>query len=206
MKSSNVKKVLSIVILCIVVAVTLATIILAVVPKNLYNPISEGYYAITVYKNKESNLYRATENASEEEKTVIEKIKNLQAKSVRDNVLSALFQGTGNFQEEVLYESTVTNAMDKVANVENSVCLIYNYLDEQTLMMNDKACTHEKATGEGKTIVYTKLFMQITNNDEFDVCTVYLTGSDNKSNYRIQFLAHQSVIYDYLTNLNWDVV
>jgi len=206
MKSSNVKKVLSIVILCLVVAITLTTIILAVIPKKLYNPISDGYYAITVYKDQESNLYRATENASTEEKDFVDKITKLQQKSVQDNILSALFQGTGKFEERVVYESTSTDAMSKVANVADTICLIFNYLDEQTLIMNGKECTHANATGEGKTIVYSKMFMQISDNDQFEECTIYLTGSDNKSNYQVKFLAHQSDIYEYLTSLNWDVV
>ena len=206
MKSSNVKKVLSIVILCLVVAVTLATIILAVIPKKLYNPVTEGYYTVNVYKDKKNNLYLATDTADQEDKDFIEKLNKLQQKSVQDNILSALFQGTGKFEERVVYESTATDAMSKVANVEDQVCLIFNYLDEQTLMMNGKACTHASATGKDNTIVYTKMFMQISDNEQFEECTIYLTGSDNKSNYQVKFLAHQSDIYEYLIGLTWDVV
>ena len=43
MNSSNVKKILSIVIVSLVLAITAVTIILAVVPKTLYNPIADGY-------------------------------------------------------------------------------------------------------------------------------------------------------------------
>ena len=206
MKSSNVKKVLSIIILCLVVAVTLTTIILAVIPKKLYNPVTDGYYTVNVYKDKKNNLYVATENADQEDKDFIKKLNELQQKSVQDNILSALFQGTSKFEERVVYESSAIDAMSKVANVAEKVCLIFNYLDNQTLMMNGKPCTHASATGENNTIIYTKMFMEISDTDQFEECTIYLTGSDNKSNYQIKFLAHQSDIYEYLTGLTWDVV
>ena len=48
--------------------------------------------------------------------------------------------------------------------------------------------------------------MQISDNEQFEECTIYLTGSDNKSNYQVKFLAHQSDIYEYLIGLTWDVV
>ena len=206
MKSSNVKKVLSIVILCLVVAITVATVVLAIVPKNLYNPIADGYYTVAVYRDKKDQMYHTGDNANEEDKAFIEKFNSLQEKSVRDNVLSALFQGTGRFEEKINYSSTAVNAMDKYANVNGVVCLVFHYLHEQTLQWNGKVATHAESKNEGKVITFTKMFMPIIDNDEFQKCTVYLTGSDNKTNYSIEFLAHQSDLYDYLTSLPIDYV
>ena len=206
MKTSNVKKVLSIVILCLVVSITIATVVLAIVPKNLYNPVVDGYYTVAVYRDKKDQMYHTGEHATEEDKAFIEKFTSLQEKSVRDNVLSALFQGTGRFEEKITYSATATNAMDKYANVNGAVCLVFHYLEEQTLQWNGKDATHAESTNEGKVITFTKMFMPISNTDEFQKCTIYLTGSNNKSNYSIEFLAHQSDLYDYLTSLTIDYV
>jgi hypothetical protein len=65
MKTSNVKKILSIVILSLILAITITTIVLAVVPKKLYNPITDNYKAITVYKDKVSNTYNTADTAAE---------------------------------------------------------------------------------------------------------------------------------------------
>ena len=205
MKTSNVKKVLSIVILCVIVAVTVATVVLAVVPKTLYNPIDDGYSAITVYKNTKSNTYKSIAGNSEQDQKVVGNIEEKLALSVKDNILSTIFQGTGSFESTVVYEKTATDCMSSVAKKSNGVCLIFNYLDEQTLVIDGEEYTHPDATGEGKTIVYTKMFMPVSNNEEFQECTVYLAGSNNKSNFKIKFLAHQSELFDYLSDLDWEV-
>jgi hypothetical protein len=206
MKTSNVKKVLSIVILTVIIAITIATVVLAIVPKNLYNPIDYDYKAITVYKDKKPNIYNATESGSTQDKDVIKNIVNYHKMSIRDSLLSTIFQGTGSFEERVVYEEVSTDCMSNVAKKANTICLIFNYLDEQTLVLNGEECTHPKATGEGKTITYTKLYMPVLNYDDFQECTIYLTGSDNKSNFQIKFLAHQSELFDYLSDLKWDTV
>jgi len=206
MKTSNVKKILSIVILCVIVAITVATVVLAVVPKSLYNPIAEGYSAITVYKDKQSNTYKNISGNSEQDKNVIKNIENKHDFSVKDNILSTIFQGTASFEKTVVYEKTATDCMSNVAKRDNTLCLIFNYLDEQTLVIDGEEYTHPDATGEDKTIVYTKMFMPVIDNQEFQECVVYLANSNNKSNFKIKFLAHQSELYDYLVSLNWNTV
>ena len=204
MKTSKVKKVLSIVILCVIAAITVATIVLAVVPKTLYNPIDDGYKAITIYKGTNSNIYKNVEGNSEQDREVIEQIETLHAKSIKDSLLSTIFQGTASFETSVVYEKTATDCMSNVAKKTNSVCLIFNYLDEQTLVIDGEEYTHTDATGENNTITYTKMFMTVSDNAEFQECVVYLANSNDKSNFKIKFLAHQSELYDYLTDLSWE--
>lgn len=206
MKTSNVKKILSIVILSLIVAITITTIVLAVVPKKLYNPVTDNYKAITVYKDKVSNTYNTADTAAEDDKDIVAKIKENLEMSVKDNTLSSMFQGVGSFEERVIYEKTSTDCMSKVAKVSGSVCLIFNYLEEQTLELKGNVYTHPEGKGENNSIVYTKIFMPLNNTEDFQECTVYLTGSDNKSNFQVKFLAHQSELYDYIVSLQWDTV
>lgn len=206
MKTSNVKKILSIVILSLILAITITTIVLAVVPKKLYNPITDNYKAIIVYKDKVSNIYHTADTAAEDDKVIVAKIKENLEMSVKDNILSSMFQGVGSFEERVIYEKTSTDCMSKVAKVSGSVCLIFDYLEEQTLELKGNVYTHPEGKGENNSIVYTKIFMPLNNTEDFQECTVYLTDGDNKSNFQVKFLAHQSELYDYIVDLQWDIV
>ena len=202
MKTNKVKKVLSIVILSIIVAITIATIVLAVVPKNQYDPIADNYKVITVYKDKKTQNYENVENVSEEKKSVVARIKEEHAASLQDNLLSSIFQGTSSFEKSVVYEKTSTDCKANVANIDGVVCLVFDYLNEQTLKIDGEAYTHSDAKGEGNTITYRKVFMQVSNNDDYQECVAYLADSNNKSNFKIKFLAHQGDLYDYLVNLD----
>lgn len=207
MKSSNVKKVLSIVILCVVVAITVATVVLAIIPKKLYNPIPDNYYTVALWRDKKDRMFYADDNASEEDKEFMKDFEKLHAGTVRDNLLSTIFQTTGNkFEDRIVYQSKAENAMDTYANVSGSVCLVFHFVDEQYLQWNGKDATHAESTREDRKIAYTKMYLPVKDTDEFAETTVYLTGSDNKTNYSIKFLAHQGDLYDYLLDVAIDYV
>ena len=203
MKTNNVKKILSITIISLIVAITIATVILAIIPKKLYNPIATNYSAVTVYKDKNKNNY--SEAISDENKAIIDKINELQAKSVKDNMLSALFQGTGSYESRVVSYNE-GNVMTSIADVSGAVCLVFQYLEEQELIWQGEKYTNPQATNPNKVVTYTKIFMPISSNESFEECTVYLADNSNKSSYQIKFLAHQSELYDYLISLEWPMV
>lgn len=204
MGTTKVKKILSIVIISLILAVTILTIVLALVPKKLYNPIADGYYTVTVYKDKNSNIYQTSGEMSEESQTFKNNLVKYLDKSVKDNMLSSIFQGTGRFEAKVVSKDE-GNVMTNVANVSGATCLIFNYLDEQKLVFNGKEYKNPQATDPTKTITYTKLYMPISKTEDFQEAVVYLTDKTNKSSYQIKFLAHQSEIYNYIISLNWDV-
>lgn len=204
MDTTKVKKILSIVIISLILAVTILTIVLALVPKKLYNPISEGYSAVTVYKDKNSNTYTFTGEISEEQRSFRDNLDKYVKNSVKDNMLSSIFQGTGRYEAKVISREE-GNVMNNVANVSGSTCLIFQYLEEQKLIFNGKEYKNPQALDPDKTITYTKLYMPISNTDDFQEAVVYLTDKTNKSSYQIKFLAHQSEIYSYLTGLTWDL-
>ena len=96
--------------------------------------------------------------------------------------------------------------MTNIAKQSGKICLVFNYLDnEQTLTINGTKYTHPEAKGEGKTIVYTKIFMEVSNTQDFQECTAYLADSSNKSNFKVKFLAHQSDLYEYLVGLDFNI-
>lgn len=213
MKTGRAKKIVTISILSVIIAITIATIVLAIIPKKFYNPIPDGYKIVTVYNNKESAMYKTETNMTDKEKEFKEKVDASLQSAFTDNVLSSMFQGTSKFEKNIVYETTSTNAMDKYANVSGSVCLIFNFLDEQKLMWNDKFATHPKAKGvdeETNTkniITFTKIYMPLTvDNGKIIEHRVYLTGADNKSNFSIKYIANQTDLYKYISSLTWDVI
>ena len=58
MKAKNIKRILAIVVVCLVLALTVTTIILAVVPYNVYNPIKDDFVRVTVYRDEISNSFK----------------------------------------------------------------------------------------------------------------------------------------------------
>lgn len=203
MKTSNAKKIASIVIIALVLALTVTTIVLAVIPKSLYNPINSGYSTIGVYRDNITNLYVCGEAGTEEQNRVCNELMDLHEKSLKDNVLSNIFQGTSGFDVDVVNNS-YSNVMT-IAKADGVLALVFTYLDEQTLKINGEEYKDETAFSS-KSVKYNKMFMIINNSQSFEETVVYLTDNANKSSYQIKFLAHQSELYNYIKNLEFSQI
>ena len=75
-----------------------------------------------------------TTEADKEHNHVYKTIQSLHEKSLKDSVLSALFQGTGNFKVQVNSLTTV-NAITTVAKADGNA-LVFTYMEKQTLKVN----------------------------------------------------------------------
>ena len=212
MKSNTLKKVLSIVIIAIISAVVITTCVLAFVQKSLYNPITEiskdmdSFYTLTVYKDGYYGVHHNSDSETEDKKQVIKDVKEMQIDSTKASILSLMFQGTSDYEPRII-TSVAGNVMTSIAKAKGSVCLVYDYLDEeQTLLWEGEVYKNSQAKDPNAPITFRKLIIPVSNTDEFGVCTAYLVDKDNKSSYQIEFLAHQSEIYEYLINITWDYV
>jgi hypothetical protein len=212
MKSNTLKKVLSIIIIAIISAVVITTCVLAFVQKSLYNPITEistdmdAFYTLTVYKDGYFGVHENSDSETEYKKQVIKDVKDMQINSTKASILSLMFQGTSDFEPRII-TSDAGNVMTSIAKAKGNVCLVYDFLDdEQTLMWEGVAYKNSQAKDPNAPVKFQKLFIPINNTEEFGVCTAYLADQDNKSSYQIEFLAHQSEIYEYLTNITWDYI
>ena len=204
MKTKKGMKIFGIVIASIVLAITAATIVLALVPKKLYNPIPEDNFAgVTVYRSTLSNSYYGDESAEgSEANQVIDDLLGLIGDSVQDNVLSSIFQGALGFDRKV-------NAIDKETDLKKYydasgvLALVFNYLDDvQTLTVDgtsDGEVYKHITPFASKTVEYNKIIMPIINTDSYEENTIYLV-KDNACEYTITYHAHQSKIYDYIIN------
>lgn len=199
MNSNKAKKIVSIVIISVVLAITILTVVLALIPKRLYNPIANGYDYITVYK-KDASVNNYTDEDSDEQKAIIDNIAKYLEKSTKDNVLSSIFQGTGKFEYRIVV-ATTSNVETSIA--KNSTCLIFGYIDEQKLMFDGKEYKNPQATDPTKTITFQKLVMPVANDRDFQERTVYVVDGEGNSDYQIKFIAHQSDLYTYIESLQW---
>lgn len=198
MKSSKVKKIISIVIISLVLAITVATIVLALVPKKLYNPIASDYDYVTVYQKDASQPN--TVYPDDSDKTKINNISKYLDKSLQDNILSSIFQGISKFESKIVVEST-TSVISNIAS--GSTCLVFGYVNDQTLMFNGKEYKNNNAKDPEKTITFNKLVMPLSNDKDFQERVVYVMDNGSNSNYKIKFLAHQSDLYNYIESLEF---
>lgn len=208
MKTKSVKKILSIVIVSVVLLLTVATIILAVIPKKQYNPISVRDYAgVTVWRSTLSNNYYWNDNDSTAEANeVIDDLMLLIDESVEDNMLSSMFQGALGYNPEVT-KTTKNTDLKSLYDGKGILCLVFNYLDDvQTLKIDNVEYKHETAFNSN-TVEYNQIIMPITNNESYEECTLYLV-KNNATEYKITYHAHQSEIYNYIINdekMDWPI-
>ena len=202
MKTSTLKKVLSIVIVSIVLALVAVTIILAVVPKRFGNIISDNYATLSVYKDGKENLFvyngQSTDESDVKQNKVINEIVRLHKESLKDNLLSAIFQGTGSFKIEVLQdpETSVINFVDK----EGVYGLVFDYTTPQTLKVDGAELKYEE-TLSSKTVTYNRIVMPLKDTNRFDDNVIYLCNSSSDSTYQVRYIAHQSDICDYIDSI-----
>ncbi len=200
MKTNKLKKILSIVILSVVLAITATVIILAVVPKRHYNPVErDNVMVISVWRETVDNSYVRGEIGSEEQNKIANEILDLHEKSLKDNVLSSIFQGTSGFEPEVTKYgySDVSKELKKDATIS----VVLDFAEEQTLKFNGEEYKDTTAQTT-KSVKYSRAVLTVTNSSSFEKATLYLTDDNFTSSYQIKFLAHQSELYDYIVNLN----
>ena len=202
MKAKNVKKITGIVVVSLVLALTIATIILALVPKKLYNPMSQNDFAgVTVWRSTLSNSYywddEDTKNESEANQVISELLVKIED-SVQDNILSSMFQGALGYDIEITKTNKNSN-LKSLYDGSGVLALVFNYLDDvQTLKINGKIYKYEtKLTST--TIEYNQIIMPLNNSDSYEECTLYFV-KDNATEYKMTYHAHQSDIWSYIVN------
>ena len=205
MKSNLAKKIVSITVIALVVALVITTIVLALVPKKMADPIASGYSRVVIYQDGVSHAYTYNPNASTDEEKepnkVIDTIKDLHDKSLKDNVLSALFQGTGKFKMEVKKISEKKNASTNIPGEEgNAIKFEYLGNDAQVLKINGEVYKDEATLG-ASTVTFNSIIMPLGDSENFEECIIYLIDSDDSCFYTVSFLACQAELNDYVSGL-----
>ena len=210
MKKDLVKKIVSISVVSLVLALVVATIVLALVPKKLVNPVTEGYASITVYKdNLDKQYFKNFYDETESEKKYgaeFDKIASLHEDSLRDNLLSSMFQGLGKFGVEVV-ASLNSDVIKNVAKAEGN-CLVFTYIgkDKQVLKINGEVY-YDETSLKSEAVEYDMVVMPLIDSNGFEERVLYLADRETgKSQYQLKFLADQSELNEYIENLNLGIV
>ncbi len=191
------KKIISISIISLVLALTLVVIILAIVPKKHYDPLDTSFNTVTIYKDKSSGMLLSQNSAH---KDVIDDILELHEKSLKDNVLSSMFQGTSSYEVKV-YRDKTTSFSD-ICNKSGVYALVFDYGTEgKILKMNGEEYRYTYASAS-RTITYYRAVLVLTNTTNFEEATLYLINDKDgkQSDCYIKFLAHQSELYDFISD------
>lgn len=201
MKTNNLKKVISIVVVALVLAITITTIVLALVPTKLYNPVNKDkLQSVTVYRDELSNVYLYNFEGQEERTEVCNELIKLHEDSLQDNILSSLFQRATSYEAKV-NKKAITNVLDSCVDVSGVLALVFTYSEDQTFMFNGEEYKDQTIVSS-TTVKYRKLMLLVNNTEGYEETTVYLTDSSNRSNYNITMLAHQSELYNHIVEMN----
>lgn len=189
------KKTITIIVVSIVALLITATVVLALIPTTQYNAISEGYSLITVYKNSydNSNTYQANQNEYKE-------IEKLHKESLKQNILSAMFQGT--LSKDAKLEKLSSTSLSSLINTSATNYFVeFDFNEEQTLIWEDKEYTYKDGNN---TVVakYTSLVLSVNNNDSFSETIVYVVNGNNFM-FKITSVTKQADLYEFINNLSW---
>ena len=203
-KKNLAKKIASISIIAVVVALVITTVVLALVPKTMSNPIMDGYATITIYQGNKSAQYKrsstATTDAQREHNEVFEMINELHEKSLEDNLLSSMFQGTKDFKMNVV-KASVANVITSVAETSGNA-IVYTYLGDEKLTLKLDGEVYEDESSTGAVVKFDMIVMPLNTGDSFEECKIYLADrSTKKSAYQVTFLAHQAELNKYVSEL-----
>ena len=210
MKKNLAIKIASISIVAVLVALVITTIILALVPKTMENPVEDGFANITVYQNGTSQLYSYNPNATTESEKkhneIYNKILELHEESLEDNLLSAIFQGASKIKTTVDIKQ-VPSALNKVAEGNG---IVFNYLQSEKMVLKIGGEVYKVDINSlsSSTIQYDTLIMPLGTSEDYELCTIYIADSSNNynSSYQIRFLAHQAELNDYISGLSLGIV
>lgn len=199
------KKTIAIISIAVLALIVAATVILAVIQKTFYNPIptNEDISFIRVYKGDGTCQEFYNNSQDVEDQKVFDKIIDLHEKSLKENILSSMFQGALSFDGGIKSEVVTGDTFN--ANLASStyIEICYSQNNEQLLKYNGKTFTD----GDGDTVTYTKLIIEVNSSNYMDEVRAFVikensTGFKPESAHHIKFLAHQKALYKYIQQLD----
>lgn len=194
-------KVLTIVAIVLVGLIAVSAITLALVKSNFNQVIDMSKVeGITVYTDSKDNYYSEDTN-----KEVFEQLKKLYNKGTEESVISALFQGaySKRAKAEVI---TSTVSVDTLKNpASGTYVLKFSLKDTQQLKVNGKVVEDSSKYGSDKSIYYNTVYVNIEDNTALTKIRCYIISetSINYSYTQVDFVAHHSELFDYISDLDF---
>ena len=198
------KKVISIVAIALVLLLVGATVALACIKTNSTDLVDElaNYDKINyvqVYKN--GSYYQAFTKSDQDGIDNINKVVCLHKESLKENMLSSLFQGALGFNASMEKLETA-KSRDEIVKEKN--CLSFVFAEKQTLKWEDK-----NVQNNNKDVEFYELILEVQDNENYSEVSVYVLNLANKattsnsSMYKFTTIAHQSALYDFIEELEF---
>ena len=192
------KKVLSIVALCLIAVLAGAIILFACIDKS-YNPkIQEPDY-IKIYINKTSgqnveSYYKNDEFS--DRKAVYDNVMKLYNESFNQKIMSGIFQG-------ILFEDAKIVKESKSLSTLTGTYIAFNYNELQTLKLNGEVYTYKNGTTTETNIQFNTLYVEVKDTTAMSDINIYVeyynqSSSSETSRYKYVVKAEQSDLYKYI--------
>ena len=194
-------KVLTIVAIVLVGLIAVSAITLALVKSNFNQVIDMSKVeGITVYTDSKDNYYSEDTN-----KEVFEQLKKLYNKGTEESVISALFQGaySKRAKAEVITSTVSVDTLKTPAS--GTYVLKFNLKEKQQLKVNGKVVEDSSKYGPDKSIYYNTVYVNIEDNTALTKIRCYIISetSINYSYRQVDFVAHHSELFDYISDLDF---
>lgn len=191
------KKVLSIIALCLIAVLAGTIIVFSCVDKSYnLNLTKPDYIEISINNSNAKESYYS--NGDEEHKAVYVKVMKLYDESYKQKIMSGIFSGT------IFSKPVIVRNGQSISNIlSNGTFIVFNYADEQTLKLNGKDYTYTYSGGStDSNIKYKTLYVEVKDTDSVTTFNIYVKNiSSDYSYYRYSVQGKQADLYDYLQKL-----
>lgn len=195
------KKILSIVALCLIAILAGTIIVFSCVDKsynlNLTNP---DYILVSVDNQADKISYEKNDS---EYKEVYNKILNLYNESFKQKIMSGIFSGTIFSKTKLEYN----NSVQPISNLLSSgTYIVFGYDTKNVLKLNGKNYTYKYPSGStGPSTEYQKLYIEVKNSETITTFNIYAEAISSDtvkySYYHYEVKAKQCDLYEYLQEL-----
>ena len=185
------KKVLSIIALCLIGVLAGVIIVFSCVNKDYNLKLSSPDF-VRVYVNTTTAGEAYSADSDETHKQIYNKIMSLYNDSYKQKLMSALFNGTLGDKTSITREyKNINNA------IGSGIWLEFNYnSNPQTIKLNGKDYTDDSTYSKE----YDRAFVEVKDSDTVTTFTIYLAKSDSDySHYHYTVRAKQANLYKYLS-------
>lgn len=188
------KKALSIVALCLIGILAGVIIAFSCINKDFNLKLTNPDF-VEIYVNTTTTSQSYGKNGDSEHKAVYDKVMNLYNQSFKQKLMSSLFNGT------LSEKATITREYkNNIAQITNSgVWVVFNYENEQVLMLNGKEFAYTENGYNDTHITYNRLYVEVKDSSTMTTFNIYVRKSGSESSYyRYTARAKQADLYKYL--------
>ncbi len=197
------KKIAIIAVSAVICAIIIAVVTLSIVQSTFYSPSLCGVNSLNIYIDGRQLSVGECTDANEfppaegDEPTKGQKIfagvMEANKTSSNESVLTCIFAGTYSFEAGWKAVDTDLSTIKGTGYVVE-----YKFKEEQTLVINGE----EQKDEDNNLIKYNSMFVQVNDTNDLTETVAYLCKNNNtKSKFKVSFLARQTVLYDYITEI-----